>query len=55
MITGAVMIAAEERELEARFGQAYRDYKQRVPSILPRFYHRLPAVKWTIIAFAVRG
>ncbi|HEX9118922.1 MAG TPA: hypothetical protein VF840_00130 [Terriglobales bacterium] len=25
------MIAAEERELESRFGQAYRDDKRRVP------------------------
>jgi protein-S-isoprenylcysteine O-methyltransferase Ste14 len=31
-----VMIRMEERELEARFGSAYRDYRQRVPAILPR-------------------
>jgi protein-S-isoprenylcysteine O-methyltransferase Ste14 len=36
VITGAVMIGAEERELETRFGSEYRDYKQRVPAILPR-------------------
>ena len=37
VITGAFMIAAEERELEGRFGQSYRDYRQRVPAILPRW------------------
>ena len=36
-ITGAVLIRLEERELERRFGQEYRDYKQRVPAILPVF------------------
>jgi protein-S-isoprenylcysteine O-methyltransferase Ste14 len=36
LVTGAVMIRAEERELEARFGQAYRDYKRRVPALVPK-------------------
>jgi protein-S-isoprenylcysteine O-methyltransferase Ste14 len=36
VVTGAFMIAAEERELEARFGQSYRDYREHVPAILPR-------------------
>jgi protein-S-isoprenylcysteine O-methyltransferase Ste14 len=36
ILTGALMISMEERELEARFGSAYRDYRQRVPAILPR-------------------
>lgn len=27
----------EERELEMRFGQSYREYKQRVPFLIPRF------------------
>lgn len=27
----------EEKELEARFGQAYLDYKQRTPFLFPRF------------------
>lgn len=29
-------IRAEERELEARFGEAYRFYRSRVPAVLPR-------------------
>jgi protein-S-isoprenylcysteine O-methyltransferase Ste14 len=37
LISGAFMIAAEEREMEARFGDSYRGYKTRVPAILPRF------------------
>jgi protein-S-isoprenylcysteine O-methyltransferase Ste14 len=36
IVTGALMIGAEERELEARFGDSYRQYKQRVPAIIPR-------------------
>lgn len=27
----------EERELEMRFGESYREYKQRVPFLIPRF------------------
>ncbi len=40
LLTGALMIAAEERELEARFGQAYREYKRQVPALLPRLTTR---------------
>jgi len=35
IITGAMMIGHEERELVARFGEAYREYQQRVPLLLP--------------------
>ena len=34
--TGALMIATEDRELEARFGESFRLYKNNVPAILPR-------------------
>ena len=36
VITGAIMIRKEDAELEARFGDAYRIYRERVPAILPR-------------------
>jgi protein-S-isoprenylcysteine O-methyltransferase Ste14 len=36
VITGAVMIRLEEHELEARFGDAYRNYCGSVPAILPK-------------------
>lgn len=37
VITGAVMIRSEERELVARFGEEYREYRRRVPALLPRW------------------
>lgn len=36
LLTGAIMIAVEERELEQRFGDAYREYRRRVPAFIPR-------------------
>ena len=36
VVTGAVMIRMEDRELEARFGEQYRQYLKRVPAILPK-------------------
>lgn len=36
ILTGAFMIAAEDRELESRFGADYRRYKDNVPAIFPR-------------------
>lgn len=35
LATGAIMIRMEDRELEDRFGPAYRAYRQQVPAILP--------------------
>jgi protein-S-isoprenylcysteine O-methyltransferase Ste14 len=34
LITFPLMIAMEERELEKRFGQSFREYRNRVPAIL---------------------
>jgi protein-S-isoprenylcysteine O-methyltransferase Ste14 len=36
-ITGAIMIRKEDAELEARFGDSYRDYRSKVPALLPKF------------------
>jgi protein-S-isoprenylcysteine O-methyltransferase Ste14 len=37
VITGAIMIRREDAELEARFGDAYRQYRNEVPALLPKF------------------
>ena len=36
IVTGAVMIRMEDKELEKRFGEAFRKYRSAVPSVLPR-------------------
>ena len=36
-ITGAIMIRKEDAELESRFGDAYRQYRDSVPALLPKF------------------
>ena len=36
IVTGAMMIRMEDAELEKRFGEDYRDYRRRVPALLPR-------------------
>jgi protein-S-isoprenylcysteine O-methyltransferase Ste14 len=41
VMTGAFMIRAEEAELEKRFGDEYRDYKERVPAIFPFSHARV--------------
>ncbi len=35
ILSGALMILLEDRELESRFGVEYQDYRTRVPAILP--------------------
>ena len=36
LVTGAVMVSTEDRELERRFGEEFRVYRARVPAIVPR-------------------
>ncbi len=38
ILTGACMLPLEDNELELRFGEPYRDYRRKVPAILPRFF-----------------
>jgi protein-S-isoprenylcysteine O-methyltransferase Ste14 len=35
VVTGAVMLPLEERELVRRFGDSYREYQRRVPALFP--------------------
>lgn len=37
VLTGALMIRAEDAELEQRFGDSYRRYRKSVPAVVPRF------------------
>lgn len=36
MVTGAVMIRKEDGELESRFGEEYRRYRDSVPALIPK-------------------
>lgn len=36
IVTGAIMIELEDRELEMRFGEQYRNYRSTVPALVPR-------------------
>jgi protein-S-isoprenylcysteine O-methyltransferase Ste14 len=36
VVTGAIMIRLEDKELEGRFGVEYVAYRKRVPAVLPR-------------------
>ncbi len=36
LITGLIMVRAEDRELEQRFGEEFRAYRERVPAFIPR-------------------
>jgi protein-S-isoprenylcysteine O-methyltransferase Ste14 len=41
IVTGAVMIRMEDKELENRFGEAHRQYRSRVPAVLPTIKMRM--------------
>jgi len=36
VVTGTIMIRLEDAELERRFGEKYRAYRENVPAVLPR-------------------
>jgi protein-S-isoprenylcysteine O-methyltransferase Ste14 len=35
IFTGAIMIRSEDLELEKRFGESYREYRRKVPAVIP--------------------
>jgi protein-S-isoprenylcysteine O-methyltransferase Ste14 len=37
-VTGAAMIRMEDAELENRFGEPYRAYRNSVPAVFPRMF-----------------
>ncbi len=37
VVSGTLMLRAEDAELERRFGEPYRIYKKRVPAVLPKW------------------
>ena len=45
VITGAVMIRMEDKELEHRFGEEFHAYRRRVPSVVPN-------VRWRTVPLA---
>ena len=40
LLTGAIMVKLEDAELDRRFGDQYRDYRQRVPGVFPRLLNK---------------
>ncbi len=40
--TGLIMVRAEDRELEQRFGEEFRVYRRRVPAFMPRLSRQSP-------------
>ncbi len=38
VVTGAIMIRWEDKELERRFGEEYRQYRRKAPAIVPRLF-----------------
>jgi len=41
LVSYARLVRKEEQELEARFGEAYRAYRDRVPAFLPTPKYRM--------------
>lgn len=38
VVTGGAMIRMEDAEMEKRFGESYRAYRDSVPAVLPRMF-----------------